>query len=365
MRTEFKTFDKYRLGFSIFLIAGAGMLGSVACALEDLFDAPAPPAPRAAAGVRPAPVPAAAPAQVAPRAQLIVTPMARRGEPLVILPAMFPNPLAYNLNLNVITTTGLRRVQALARAEQLRAQALARRQRAMPGPGVEKQMRKMFEPMLKAELSFASRAAGLDDKERKKLVEDTKKWFDSFVVDFMKNMDPNQQQMFLQGVRGVWFGGPRGPQPANPRDALRAGISKLAENSFPKEKLAAYKEECRKRDEFSRQTAVDNLVVRIDEKVKLSPDQWRRISKSLNDHWDTNRQPQLEAFVMSNSMWPGAPNEWVLPELSVAQQAVLRRLNSYSGHVWFGGGIMGGMFGADAAVIEDIEIDVTTKEEKE
>ena len=58
------------------------------------------------------------------------------------------------------------------------------------------------------------------------------------------------------------------------------------------------------------------MVERIDEKVKLSPDQWKKITKSLNEHWDKNRDPQLEVFALNQSMWPGAPDQWVLPELS-------------------------------------------------
>jgi hypothetical protein len=103
--------------------------------------------------------------------------------------------------------------------------------------------------------------------------------------------------------------------------------------------------------------AVDSLVERIDEKVKLSPDQWKKITKSLHEHWDTSQEPQLEAFALNQSMWPGAPVQWVVPELSPAQQAVMKRVNAMSGRFFINGGVFGQMFGGDGEVINDMDDD--------
>src|SRR6185312_4196035 len=81
---------------------------------------------------------------------------------------------------------------------------------------IQQQMRKMLEPMLKVELSFAARVTDLNKEERKKLAADGKVWFEKFLVDFLKNQDPNQQQMLLQGMQGVWFGNQQ-QKPENPR----------------------------------------------------------------------------------------------------------------------------------------------------
>jgi hypothetical protein len=56
-------------------------------------------------------------------------------------------------------------------------------------------------------------------------------------------------------------------------------------------------------------------------------------------------------------MVSGAPDQWVLPELTPAQQAVLRRVNQYSGQMFIGGGIFGQMFGGDNSVIDDVDLD--------
>ncbi|HVT28969.1 MAG TPA: hypothetical protein VHE81_13220 [Lacipirellulaceae bacterium] len=282
---------------------------------------------------------------------------------IVVLPTVFPNPLAFNIRLVVIDKTSAvyRKAQMLAatqRIQALRAAALARQVRQNPGAqnALEQQMRRMLEPVLRSELSFACRAAGVSDNERRSLIVAGKKWFDTFVVEFINKQDPNQRQMLLQGMQGVWFG-PRQRGVENPRDALTAGVAKLVAATLPKEKVAAYDAECRKREEFERQVSAENIVERLDEKVKLSPAQRKKIDRALNEHWDKDQAPQLEAFVISTSIWPGVPNEWVLPELSSAQRTVLQRINTTTAsQVFFGGGVFGGMMGVND-VIDDIDLD--------
>ena len=223
--------------------------------------------------------------------------------------------------------------------------------KAAAANALEQQMRKQLEPTLKAELSFAVRAAALDANERRSLIAAGKTWFDKYIADAAKNQDPNRQQMLMQGGQAIWFGG-RGPQTTNPRNEIRKGLAKIAASSFSKEKAEAYAGECRKRDDFYRQVSVENLIVRIDDKVILSPEQRKVISDSLTTHWDQIDKPQIEAFAISASMWPGVPNDRVLPALTAAQQAVLKRLNSVTGRVFFGNG----MFGEQGAVLDDIDL---------
>jgi hypothetical protein len=279
-------------------------------------------------------------------------------------PTIYPNPLAFNMIWVTITDRTFAQARVLASAEKLRirrpALAVAPQPNAAAQNVIQQQMRKFLEPMLTVELSFAARATGLKLEERRRLNTDGKAWFEKFVADFMKKQDPNQQRMLMQGMQGVWFG--NGQQKVeSPRDAIRAGVAKLMKDTLSEEKMAAYTDECLKRDEFARQVAVDNLVERIDEKVKLSPDQWKKIAKSLNDHWDKSHVPQLESFTVNRSMWTGAPDQWVLPELTPAQQAVLKRINNRSGQVFINGGIFGRMFGGNVAVFDDMDVDLNVE----
>ena len=233
------------------------------------------------------------------------------------------------------------------RAAEQRAAAIAANQKTL-----EQQMRAQLEPMLKAELSFANRTAELNDDERRKLIADSKKWFEEFIGPFVKKQDPNQRQMMLQGGNGIWFGG-QAPNRDDPRKSIQTGVAKVISDTLPKEKQDKFKEECRKREEFVRLTTVDNLVARVDEKVILSADQRNKVSDALIKHWDDSSPPQLEAFAISSTIWPGIPDQWVLPELTESQRAVISRINRTSGRVFFGG--MG--FGMGGEVIDDIDIE--------
>jgi hypothetical protein len=329
-----------------------------------------PPRPAAPAAAVPAVVPAAAPAAAPPKkkeksvvpnnAKQTQTARRKKLGALIWYPTIYPNPLAFNMAWVTVSDRTFSQVRVLATAQKLktkRAAVVVRAQPKVPAlNGIQQQMRRFLEPMLKTELSFAIRAADLNDAERVQLITDGKTWFDGFLTDYLKKLDPNRQQMILQGMQGVWFGNQR-ERPESPRDLIQQGLAKLIKEKLPAGKAAAYDRECKLRADFARRTAVDNTVERIDEKVRLSPDQWKKITKTLKEHWDKNRDPQLEAFAMNHSMWPGAPDQLVLPELTTAQQAVLRRVNQYSGQMFIGGGIFGQMFGGDNSVIDDIDLD--------
>jgi hypothetical protein len=279
-------------------------------------------------------------------------------------PTLYPNPLAFNMTWTPISKKTFAEARAFANRKKAKVRRMQVAVQLQPNAaaqnGIQQQMRKLLEPMLTTELSFAARVTDINREERRKLSTDGKAWFEKFLVDFIKKQDPNQQQMLLQGMQGVWFGNQQ-QKVESPRDAIRTGVAKLVNEKLSKEKAAAYADECHKRDEFARQVSVDNLVERIDEKVKLSPDQWKKVTKSLNEHWDKTRGPQLESFALNQSMWPGAPDQWVLPELSPAQQAVLKRVNAMSGQMFINGGIFGQMFGGDVAVFNDMDVEVSVE----
>jgi hypothetical protein len=77
----------------------------------------------------------------------------------------------------------------------------------------------------------------------------------------------------------------------------------------------------------------------------------------LGEHWDKNWEPQIEALAMNTSMWPGEPLQWVLPELSPAQQAVLKRVNRGSTRIMINGGVFAQMNGGNGDVFDDINDD--------
>lgn len=279
----------------------------------------------------------------------------------ILYPTLLPNPIGFNVTWIAMTNRQVFESKALVnRQNALAARRAAVARQPLPNKAaqnaIQQQMRKFLEPMLMNELSFAARTTDLNRDERRKLTADGKAWFEKFIVDFVGKQDPNQQRMILQGMQGVWFGNQQ-RRPENPRDAIRVGVDKLVKDTLSKERSAAYTDECRKRDEFARQALVDNMVERIDEKVKLPPEQWRKLATVLGDHWDKNWEPQIEALAMNTPMWPGEPLQWVLRELSPAQQAALKRVNRGSTRIIIRGGAIGQMLGGNGAVFNDMEDD--------
>jgi hypothetical protein len=213
---------------TVLLISSAsaqGVLRIEAAKVEAAKDAAPQPTPAAAAPALK--VPAAA-----PPANILERP--------VLVPALYPNPVAFNVNW-----LGIKPKDAFAAARVLARKRQVAQRRIAPAPAlavagrpavnqkqIEQQMRKFLEPMLKAEISFASRAADLEAPERQKLITIAKQWFEKYLKDFINKQDPNQQQMLLQGIQGVWFGGGQ-QKPQDPRDWIREGVAKIAASTLP------------------------------------------------------------------------------------------------------------------------------------
>jgi hypothetical protein len=209
----------------------------------------------------------------------------------------------------------------------------------------QQQLRAQFEPLLKVELSFANRVCKLSDEQRRTLITKSRVWLDTFIRDFANQ--GGQPQV----VRHWIAQGPAAPPIDDVRESLRIGVGKFIQSELPKEQAAIYEEESRKRSEFQKSVAVENLVAKIDGELKLSPEQRARLTASLIEHWDKSWAPQLEMFAHGMEIWPNVPDQWIRPHLSDAQQRAWGRLSKHSGHIFFGGNMFG-----DGQVIDDIDL---------
>jgi hypothetical protein len=215
---------------------------------------------------------------------------------------------------------------------------------------MQKQLRRVFEPMLKVELSFAKRVSKPTDEERRELIAAAVKWLDEFIVDFVKNQDQNEQQMLIQGMQRVVIGGPKNS--ADPRDLIQKGVARLVAEKLPAEKAAAYLVEVGKRDEFYRETIVSNLMVQLDDKILLASEQRESISKAMLTQWDDKWPPSLEAFQYASHYGLSMPRDAIRPELTPAQQEVFDQIQATTQQVIFGGMGMDG----NEQVIGDVDL---------
>jgi hypothetical protein len=209
----------------------------------------------------------------------------------------------------------------------------------------QQQLRSQLEPLLTVELSFANRVCKLSDLERRTLISKSNAWLDTVILDLAKQGAQPQQV-------GVWIAGRGAAQPMrDPRESVENSVAKIVKSELPKQKAAIYEEECRKRTEFQRQVAIENLVARMDSELKLAPKQRNQLAESLTEHWDKSWAPQIEMFVHGMDIWPNVPDQWVRPHLTAAQQLAWGRLNKQSGQIFFGGNPFG-----DGQVIDDIDL---------
>jgi hypothetical protein len=213
------------------------------------------------------------------------------------------------------------------------------------------QIRRQLEPMLKVELSFVNRAANLNLEERHALIAASLKWFEQFVADFVKRQDPNERQMWLQGMRGVMIGGDR--PASDPRELIQRGVAEVVANTLSKEKVAAYERESSRRMQFYREVAVANLVDCVDEHLRLSSQQRQDITNSLLESWEKGAVPQLEVFMLGRNGVPASTEMWIRPELSEPQRRLLNRMSKLRSQEIFFGQVD---LGAPDEVIDDIDL---------
>jgi hypothetical protein len=218
----------------------------------------------------------------------------------------------------------------------------------VPAPAIPdaqmQQFRAQFEPMLKVELSFINRVCKPSDAERQALIAKSNTWLETLIREYAKKGgQPN--------VEGAWFGGRMANAP-NPREMLEEGIKKVVEESLSEDQVKLFSDESSKRKEFEKQTALDNLISKIDGELMLTPEQRDKLTESLGDHWQNSWAPQLEYFTFGVDMLPSVPDQWIRPHLTAAQLVVWSRLNKQSGQMFFGGNF----FGMQGNVIEDIDL---------
>ena len=139
----------------------------------------------------------------------------------------------------------------------------------------------------------------------------------------------------------------------DPRRLILEGLAAVVKAQLPPEQAARYQEELAKRNAGRKQTAVRNLVARLDHDLILSPEQRKTISESLSSHWDDSWGQSLETF-MYNAYLPPIPDQYVAPSLSETQRRIWRSTPKVQG--FFGQMAMaGGMIQEDPAEDEELK----------
>jgi hypothetical protein len=191
-----------------------------------------------------------------------------------------------------------------------------------------------YRPVLQAELSFANHVCMFNDEQKTAIIADAKQGLKELVRKLVKNQ--NQPQ----GIRIFWAGNvARAVQPNN---AAGASFDKVAATVVKKhvspEQFAAYEAEAQKRRDFNQQTVIDYIVAKIDDRLRLSPDQREAISKDLLKRWADDWAPSPAGLLELDEYVPSIPAEAVIPHLDKAQKKVWTTVQMVSVRGFMGGG---------------------------
>ena len=198
-----------------------------------------------------------------------------------------------------------------------------------------------WEPLAKAEVSFAKRICRLDDEQRRRVVLAVKAALRKHARELIKNNNQGNAALGI-GVQGiVVFNGIniRGQIP-NAAESLPHKVTDAIRGLLTAPQRRDYDVELKQRQEFALQTAAENLVSMIDARVHLSAQQRQELVEGLTKSGDQSWSPPLSQFINMDgaNYLPQLPDVLVLPHLTAEQKEAWRSVQK----VTFGGGDEGG-----------------------
>lgn len=185
-------------------------------------------------------------------------------------------------------------------------------------------LRAQYEPLLRAELSFANRVCKFSDEQRRQAIAAGVRWLEEFARQQV-NGNKNQQG----GLFVLWAVGVR-QQPADPAEAAESQLMQLVESVLTDQQKGEYESQLAHRTAFARQAIIDSMIAKMDETMDLSVEQRATLTKTLLARWDENWAPPVEAFIHMNEYVPSIPDEYVTPHLTEEQKKIWNGLQKVS-----------------------------------
>ena len=199
-------------------------------------------------------------------------------------------------------------------------------------------------PILQVELSFAKRAAQLDDNQVKTLVENIRPKF----ITVARRYTKNQNQ--LHGVM-VFGNRPVGNQAKSPRDAIAEEVAAQIKQVANEAQQEAFEAEVQARHDFRKRAALDQLVALFDEALMFTPEQCEAIRKSLEQRYQSSWADNVEAIgQFSQGYYPIIPAAAITPHLTEDQKRIWQRLQKVNASVGLGNNMWG------STPIDDIDL---------
>lgn len=206
-------------------------------------------------------------------------------------------------------TISLGRFSSHVHAQQLNAAQIV-----IQADGNNLPLNQQFEKKMHVELAFLRRAVKLTPEQDKKLAA-----LDAKAIDEARNAARNQK---AGGIfrRQIIINGAEAVDPLRMRSFERE-LAKQIDSTLDPDQREQYALEKKRRDEFQHELAISGLIILLDKKLALSPDQKKALRESLND-WSDSGSIEFDNYFNNNNYLPACPDDLILKHLSQTQAKI-------------------------------------------
>ncbi len=176
-----------------------------------------------------------------------------------------------------------------------------------------------FRPILRAEYHIVRAVCRPTPEQRKAIARDAEKMVRKAAEDYVAKRNRPMKVAERAAL--------------DPRRQIRDGLADLVAKHCSGEAADRYRQEMARRAEARKRIAARNLVVLLDQRLILAPDQRVKIEGSLIEHWDDSWSPSLLSIGMNTRYFPTIPDPYIAPFLNEAQKTVwqaIPRANFFS-----------------------------------
>ncbi len=175
-------------------------------------------------------------------------------------------------------------------------------------------LQQQLEKRIHVELGFLRRAVKLTAEQDAKL-----NLIDAKTLDEARNAVRNQK---AGGIfrRQIIINGAEAIDPLRMRSFERE-LTKQIDTILDEEQKKQFATEKKRREEFQHELTVSGLIMLLDKKLALSPDQKKALRESLAD-WTDSGSIEFDNYFMNNNYLPACPDELIVKHLSKAQAKI-------------------------------------------
>jgi hypothetical protein len=196
-----------------------------------------------------------------------------------------------------------------------------------PGGDAEKEARieevtRHLRPTLLAELRSTRVACDLNDDQVGRIAREAGRLLEKTAHEVV-----GEEQV------GGQKGSPNSSDSPGPCQRIQQGMAPIVKAHVSPQQWARYQEEGKRRAAHRKQTAIRNLLVKLDRSLALTAEQRARIGEALGAHWNP-AWCSPEVFFDKRDSFPNLPDSAIIPFLTPIQREVWKKLEKQEEPVW-------------------------------